>query len=254
MHNLLSIKINNTDNLTEYPFKSKLYQKGFQVDFSNITIFVGENGVGKSTLLESLAYCIGFSTYGGNANNGIMFNEINRVIEHNSKYTIKTLAEELNSNPNKVAQIDNNVLSKYISLAWRIKTKKGLFMRAETFATLINLPKYQANDLSHGEGLIEIVSNIRDNGIYILDEPESGLSPSKIIELMIIMLEKQKTFDAQFIISTHSPILMCMPESKLLEITEDDIHEIKPEETMHFQLTRRILNKKDDFIKKIIKI
>ena len=252
MHNLLSVEIKNKDNLITYPFKSKLYQNGFKLDFDDITIFVGENGVGKSTFLESLAYSVGFSTYGGNAANVNFFNEMNRVIEHNSKKSLTTIAEEFERNPNKTIQLDSNILSNYMSLIWRVKTQKGMFMRAETFATLINLPKYKANNLSHGEGLIEIISNINDDGVYILDEPESGLSPNKIVALMTLILEKQKRYNAQFIISTHSPILMCTPNSKLLELTDDKIQEVNVEDTTHYQLTKYILNNKKGFLEKLI--
>lgn len=252
MHNLLSLKIENRDNLKEYPFKSKLYQTGFKIDFDDITIIVGENGAGKSTLLESLAYKVGFSTYGGNAGNGNFFNEINRVIEHNSKKSLTTLAEELELRPEKTIQLDSSILSEYMSLVWKIKSSKGMFIRAETFATLINLPRYSANHLSHGEGLIEIISNIADDGLYILDEPESGLSPNKIICLMSLILEKQKSYNTQFVISTHSPILMCIPNSKVLEISAESIQEIQPEDTSHYQLTKYILNNKEGFLKNLL--
>ena len=112
--NLLSLTVNNDDNYSKYPFVTKLYRKGFTIDFSPITIIVGENGVGKSTLLESLAYSIGFPTYGGNINSTIYVGELNRVVEHNNMHIpLTSLAEELEDNADKVVQIDNNVLSKY---------------------------------------------------------------------------------------------------------------------------------------------
>ena len=123
--NLLSLTVTNDDNDRNYPFATDLYRKGFTIDFAPITIIVGENGVGKSTLLESLAYTIGFPTYGGNVNSGIYDGELNRVVEHNNLHVPqKSLAEELNDNVDKEAQIDNCVLSRHMKLKWRIRKLK----------------------------------------------------------------------------------------------------------------------------------
>lgn len=247
--NLLSLSIKNTDNLNVYPFATDLYRNGFSIDFAPITVIVGENGVGKSTLLESLAYTIGFPTYGGNMNSEVYMGELNRVVDHNNGLPSRfTLSEVLNDNPDERIQMDNNDLSQYIKLKWRIRSKKGMFMRAETFAMIIDMPRYYASDLSHGEGIVDIIGNIRDDGVYILDEPESGLSPSKIMELMVIMDKKQREYGCQFILSTHNPMLMCIPHCKLLEMTKSELRETIPEKTSHFEITRSFLDKKDMFL------
>lgn len=250
--NLLSLTINNDDNVRNYPFATELYRKGFTIDFAPITIIVGENGVGKSTLLESLAYTIGFPTYGGNVNSGIYAGELNRVVEHNNLHVPTTsLAEELNEHADKSVQIDNNILSRYMKLKWRIRSKKGMFMRAETFAMIVDMPRYRVSDLSHGEGIVDIIGKIRDDGVYILDEPESGLSPNKIMELMVLLDKKQRKYDCQFILSTHNPMLMCIPHCKLLEMTKDSIKETVPEQTGHYILTKYFLNNKEAVLRNL---
>ncbi len=248
--NLLSLVVENTDNRRTYPFATELYRKGFSIDFAPITVIVGENGVGKSTLLESLAYSMGFPTYGGNMNSEVYLGELNRVVEHNNSGcpSLYTLSEVLNDDPDKRVQIDNNVLSQYIKLKWRIRSKKGMFIRAETFAMIINIPRYHAQDRSHGEGIVDIVSEIHDDGVYVLDEPESGLSPTKIMELMVLMDKKQREYGCQFILSTHNPMLMCIPNCKLLEMTESELKETIPERTSHYEITRSFLNKKEKFL------
>lgn len=254
MNNLLSLEVTNRKNLVEYPFKSPLFQRGFRIDFAPVTILVGENGVGKSTLLESLAYHIGFPTYGGNANNNLYYNELNRVVKLNShrNKVVNTLQEELIKRPDETVQIDDNVLSEYMKLSWRYRSQKGFFLRAETFAMMINLPRYsRSTNMSHGEGIVDVISNIRDNGVYILDEPEAGLSPSKTIELMANIINKASVCHSQFILSTHSPILMCLPEAKPLRMTEDSIEQTTPEETSHFQMTKYILNNKEKFFRSL---
>ena len=250
---LLSVKVENPENETVYPYSSELFRKGFTIAFAPITIIVGENGVGKSTLLESLAFSVGFPTYGGDADCSIMFNELNRVISFNSHRQEITLAEKFGETPDEEVQVDDNKLAENMKLVWRVKSKKGFFLRAETFAMLINHPLFNVGGVSHGEGIIDVVKKIKKEGLYILDEPESGLSPSKIMELMVLMHDKVQTCGAQFIISTHNPLLMCMPNSKLLEMTKTSIKKILPEQTNHFIITKRFLDKKEDIMSELFR-
>ena len=114
---------------------------------------------------------------------------------------------------------------------------------------MINIPKFKhATNLSHGEGIVEVVKSIYDDGVYILDEPEAGLSPIKVIELMASMLDKVETTHCQFILSTHSPILMLIPNAKLLYMNENSILETTAEQTSHFKLTKQILNNSEEFL------
>lgn len=247
--NILSVEVKNPDSKTTYPWVSSLFQEGFSLDFSNITIIVGENGVGKSTLLEAIAYSIGFPLTGGGVNHAQIYNDLSRVMNHYGRRSLQTLSEEMADNSIKDFKIDSTLLADNLKLKWRYKNTKGMFLRAETFATTINLPKYSgASTMSHGEGIVGIAETIADDGIYIFDEPESGLSPYKIVEFMAVLQNKVRNFNSQFIISTHSPLLMLIPNAKVVQITQNSIHEVDPTTTSHFTLTKRILNNPKDFI------
>lgn len=247
--NLLNVKVENPNNSDSYPYVSELFQNGFSLDFSNITIIVGENGVGKSTLLEALAYAIGFPLTGGSANHVQIYGDLSRVMKYYGKRSELTLKEEMDLNATKEYTIDSTTLAENLKLKWRYKNAKGMFLRSETFATVINLPKYSgAATMSHGEGIVGIAETIHDDGTYIFDEPEAGLSPLKIVEFMAVLQNKVKSYNAQFIISTHSPLLMLIPNAKVVEISKNKIQEVDPTTTSHFSLTKRILNNPKDFI------
>ena len=251
MINIKEIIVKNPNNEITYPYISPIFQKGFSIKINSlITIIVGNNGVGKSTLLESIASKVGFSSFGGGSSHTLLNSDIHKVIKNSYKYGFnpKTGAELLDEDRTTLENIDNTNLANNIELKWTIKSKKGLFIRSETFANLISLPRFNAESLSHGEGILKILEDISDNGIYLLDEPESGLSPIKIIELMGIIKNKTENYNSQFIIATHNPILMCMPKASLYELTENKLQQIIPEESEHFIITKRILNNKDDFI------
>lgn len=250
--NLLSITISNPENKTEYPFVSPLFQKGFKINFSPITIIVGENGIGKSTLLESIADKLEFPLTGGSANNREMYKDISFALNHYSD-AYNTFSESIN-NKKYYQNTDNLELAKNMNCVWRIKSKKGAFIRSESFAMMINIPKFKhATNLSHGEGIVEVVKSIDNDGVYILDEPEAGLSPIKVIELMASIIDKTQTYHCQFILSTHSPILMLIPSAKLLYLDENSISKIDAEQTPHFKLTKQILNNSEEFLKRYFK-
>lgn len=253
MINIKEIIIKNPNNKVNYPYTSMIFQKGFNIKIKSlITMIIGDNGIGKSTLLEALATKIGFSSFGGSASHTLLNSDIHKVIKNSYSrgYYPKSGQALLDEDRTLLENLDNVSLSENIELKWTIKTKKGLFIRSETFANLISLPRFAAETLSHGEGILKILEDISDDGIYILDEPEAGLSPVKIIKLMRIIKEKSEIYNSQFIIATHNPILICLPSATLYELTEENIQEINPEQSEHFILTKRILNNKDDFIKR----
>ncbi|MGN4127803.1 AAA family ATPase [Lysinibacillus sphaericus] len=208
-----------------YPFNIPSLQELKELEFpTNVTFFVGENGSGKSTLLEAIADRCDFNTAGGGRQN---------------MYDVHKA---------------ESALGEYIRLSWWPKVSNGFFLRAETFyqfASHIDLlehpNKYAAyggkslHHQSHGESFLSLFMNrFRDKSIYLLDEPEAALSPTRQLSLLKIM--KDLEHEAQFIIATHSPILLGYPNATIYSFDEGEIESIRYEETIHYVVTKRFLN------------
>ena len=213
----------------EFPFTIPAFQRGkLQLDFERpITIIVGENGTGKSTLLEGLAVQCGFNLSGGNRNHAY--------------------AGDQNAAP----------FSHAIRLSWLPKVTRGFFMRAESFYNFgryldemqkedpVTLQPYGGKSLheqSHGESFLALFTNkFHGQAIYILDEPEAALSPRRQLQFVKVMRLLELEGQSQFIIATHSPILMAYPRAQLLMFDGRVIREAALSETPHYQLTRNFV-------------
>lgn len=186
---------------------------------AGVTFLVGENGAGKSTLIEAIAIKAGFNAEGGTKN----FTSKNRPSE-------SILHEGL-----------------WLARGFR-KERSGFFLRAETmFNVATEAEDYLAygwkklHEVSHGEATLWIALNrFIDGGLYILDEPEAALSPQRQLVLLARIHELVKG-GAQFIIATHSPILMAYPGAKIYKLDEKGIEAIEYERTEHFKVTRAFL-------------
>ena len=189
-----------------------------------VTFFVGENGSGKSTVLEAIAVALGYGAEGGTKN--VQFST--------TEESISPLHEVLR-------------LVRSFS-----RPKDGYFLRAESFfnvATYMDeigyLKSYGDRSLharSHGEAFMALlVHKFRGNGLYLLDEPEAALSPQRQLAALtaIHQLVQQSS---QFIIATHSPILLSYPNARIFQFDAAGISEVKYEETEHFAVTRDFLN------------
>lgn len=201
-----------------------------------VTFFVGENGTGKSTLLEAIAVAAGFNAEGGTRN----FNF----------YTNQTHSE----------------LYQHISLSKYDYPRDGFFLRAESFynvATNIDEIDYDGSLIhsyggvslhrqSHGESFLSVVLNrFGGNGLYILDEPEAALSPMKLLSLLAAMHELVKK-NSQFIISTHSPILMSYPGAEIYELSESGIASVPYKETEHYRFSRHFLENPEKILRYLL--
>lgn len=216
----------NVPDFSKYPFNIDCLAHFEELELpSNVTFFVGENGSGKSTLLEAIADICEFNTAGGGRQN---LYDVHKA---------------------------ESALSDTIRLSWSRKVTKGFFLRAETFyqfASHIDLlenhpnkyAKYGGKSLhhqSHGESFLSLFNNaFGEEGIYLLDEPEAALSPTRQLSLMKIM--KDLEHKAQFIIATHSPILLGYPNATIYSFDDGEIVPIRYEETIHYILTKRFLN------------
>ncbi len=198
-----------------------------------ITIFAGENGTGKSTLLEAIAVAAGFNPEGGTKN-----------------YSFSTFDS-------------HSELFNAIHIVRSPGTPEwGYFLRAESFYNVATkeeeyskgpggIPEH-FHEKSHGESFFRIAeSQFRGNGLYFLDEPEAALSPQRQLALLrIICLCAQK--GAQFFIVTHSPILLGMPYSEILEFGDKGIHISTYEETESYKVTLLFINQRERILKHLL--
>ena len=212
------------------------------IDFHRqVTFFVGENGSGKSTLIEALAISQGFNPEGGTKN---------------FRFSTEDSHSELCS---------------YLRVArGAVYPRDGFFLRAESFYNVASnidqmdrepgfgppiIDSYGSRSLhkqSHGESFLALVENrFGGRGLYILDEPEAALSPSGIIRLMQNMDRLVKN-DSQFVISTHSPMLMAFPGAEVYQIREDGIVSLPFTQTEHYRTTVRFLQNPESAVREIL--
>lgn len=202
-----------------------------QLEFNNaVTFFVGENGTGKSTLIEAIAVAYGFNPEGGSRN-----------------FTFST-------------NNSHSDLWKHIDIAKTAFAKDGFFLRAESLYNLATniddmdsapsfdplvIESYGGVSLhkqSHGESFLNLVQNrFFGNGLYILDEPEAALSPMKLLTLLV-EIDRLVKNGSQLIIATHSPILMAFPNALIYELSHTyGIRSIDYKETEHYTITKSFL-------------
>ena len=226
----MGIPITEETYLTDIPSVRYLMQ-GNSLEFQNkITFLVGENGTGKSTLIEGIAVAYGFNPEGGGKNFNFSTNN-----SHSELYN-------------------------HLILSKGVPPKDGFFLRAESVYNVAShideidsipaaappvIDGYGGVSLhkqSHGESFMAIVKNrFRGNGIYILDEPEAALSPAKLLELMV-NVKKLADCNSQFIIATHSPILMAFPGADILQLSERGIEKTEYKDTEHYRITKNFLD------------
>src|SRR3569833_396517 len=190
-----------------YPFCLPFLRDDFELSFSRaITIIVGENGTGKSTLLEGIAALAGYDEAGGGK--GYM------PVDHS------TALEKM-----------GGTLSSALRASWLPKITNGWFFRAESFFSVARYLDEAARDVgahgpdflshSHGEGFLRFFQErCRRQGIYIFDEPESALSPARQIEFLKLMRRMDDSGYCQVVMATHSPMLMAYPDAMLLRLTK----------------------------------
>ena len=232
-HYLLEVRLDRerVPSFTRYPFSLAAVRNLSELELHPaVTFLVGENGSGKSTLLEAMAVAWGFNAEGGSRN-----------------FAFSTRSS-------------HSELHRYLRLQRGLsRPRDGYFLRAESFfnvATEIErldavpamgppiIASYGGRSLheqSHGESFLTLVmERFRGAGLYLLDEPEAALSPTRQLALLARLRELTRA-GAQFVIATHSPILLAYPDAIIYSLSDDGVERVRYEDTEHYQVTRRFL-------------
>ncbi len=212
-----------------YPFNIPVLQQSTRLVFrKTVVFFVGENGSGKSTLLEAITRKCGVR----------IWDKPKRHLAHNNPYETR--------------------LSEYIEVTWANGHVPGSLFRAETFRDLADFLddvalcdpgrlKYHGgqllNTLSHGEGMLSYFGGrYHIKGIYFLDEPEAALSPMSQVKLLHLLESLGAQGNAQFIIATHSPILLSYADAQIFSFDGSEIKEVAYEDTAHYKVYKQFFS------------
>ncbi len=223
----ITLKSEQIEDTGQYPFNIPALKNMEEISFHpDVTFIVGENGSGKSTLIEAIALSQGLSPEGGT---------INMQIETHK-----------NTSP----------LYKYLRVARGVKKPYDTyFLRAESFYNVATYMDetggydFSLHELSHGEAFLQIMTDrLRGNGLYIFDEPEAALSPARQMSALTAIHEHVKN-QSQFIIATHSPILMAYPGAKIIQLTDEGPMEVDYEATEHYRITKQFLSNHRNMMK-----
>lgn len=221
-------KLEDGSYVKEIPALNSLREFQFR---KRITFFVGENGSGKSTLLEALAIAKGLNPEGGTRN-----------------YNFSTYD-------------DYSTLKLAITFqSGMLKPKWSYFLRAESFYNVASEAARNYNDdgcmtdfhaRSHGESFLEFILENDEKGLYFMDEPEAALSPQRQLTLLLHLV-KMAEKGSQFIIVTHSPILLGTPDADIVSFDEGELHRISYEETESYQVTKLFLENREVMLRQLL--
>jgi len=219
-----------------YPFNLPIFHTPQSITFeSPVTLFVGENGTGKSTLLEALTLRCGIYIWEGMERRRFKYNAYEKAFHQ------------------------------YISVEWASERVPGSFFGSNIFRHFGQLlDEWAAADpgllayfggeslmtKSHGQSLMAFFeSRYRIEGLYLLDEPETALSPRSQLQLLEILTRTSQENHAQFIIATHSPLLLACPGADIYTFDDDHIHKVKYEETSHYQIYKDFMEDRHKYFK-----
>ena len=232
---LREVRQRGTEVSDRYPLNLPLFaEHPFRLRFNQpVTIIVGETGTGKSTLLEAIAADCGFHPESG---------------DRGHQFATREPA--------------TNTVNRHLVFSWRPRVGRGFFLRAESFFNMARALDQMALDpdgqgdqvyapyggrslrqVSHGESFMALFRNrFKGRGLYLLDEPDSALSPMQQLRFLGLLDQWRRAGEAQIIIATHAPVLMAYPHAQLLEITRAGVQPAEFDTLGHVQITRRFLN------------
>ena len=243
LYKKIEINKNFKSSVESYVSKLDVINSLKEVKFNKpVTFFVGENGAGKSTFLEAIAVASGFNAEGGSKN-----------FTFSTYSTFSSLYKQL----------------KIIKSPFR--PRDGYFLRAESFYNVAtNIEEMDSikckappvklayggkclHNISHGESILTLIlERFMGNGLYILDEPETALSPTNQLSILARINNLATKRNSQFIIVTHSPILMTCPNSEILLFNKSGVSKVNYFETEHYTLTQHFLNAPEKFISEML--
>ncbi len=237
MH-LVRVRIDSDNYPTSryYPFNVPVLRKTPELVFRKpIVFFVGENGSGKSTLLDAITRKCGIH----------IWDKPRRHVAHDNPYETR--------------------LADYVSVTWANGSVPGSLFRAETFRDFADFLddvalcdpgrlKYHGghilNTLSHGEAILSYFGGrYHIKGLYLLDEPEAAFSPSSQVKFLKLLRRLEEAGHAQFIVATHSPILLAYPGAQIFSFDSPRIEEVNYEDTVHYRLYKQFFTDRSSFLK-----
>ena len=219
-----------------YPFSIPSIQSLDELELdAKVTFLIGENGAGKSTLIEAIAVLMGFNAEGGSKN-----------FRFDTRRSQSSLHEFMRP------------------VRGHRRPRDGFFLRAESYfnvATEIerlgvgdSYGGVSLHEQSHGESFLALANHrFRGHGLYILDEPEAALSPQRLLTLLSIIHEHVEERASQFVIATHSPLLMAYPNARIYCLGTSGIERVAYEDTEHYRITRDFLNSPERFFKTLFR-
>lgn len=218
-----------------YPLSVPIIKNLTEININKkVCFFVGENGSGKSTLLEAIAEKCGFAKEGGSRN-----------MTYDSSSELASSA---------------SILSDFLRLSWSKKSVTGYFLRAEslfnlaTFLDEMHLLEFHGgtslHQQSHGESFLSLFrSRFSRNGFYLLDEPEAALSPQRQLSFLTLLHDTVRDFDeCQFIIATHSPIILAYPNAQILSFNGSHIEDVEYKQTEAYRVTHSFLSNPEIYL------
>jgi predicted ATPase len=223
------------DDRAAYPFCLPFLRDEFDLNFDrSITIIAGENGTGKSTLLEGIAVLAGYDEAGGGKGY--------RPVDHSN--AIEAMGGKLSS---------------AFRASWLPKVTNGWFFRAESFFSVaryldeVRSPYADFLSHSHGEGFMRFFEErCQRQGIFIFDEPESALSPARQMEFLKLMRRMDQSGHCQIIMATHSPVLMAYPDARLLRLSKYGLEPVTVKETDHYKVMREFCADPAGFVEAVM--
>jgi predicted ATPase len=222
-----------------YPFCLPFLRDDFELTLDQpITIIVGENGTGKSTLLEGIAVLAGYDEAGGGRGY--------RSVDHSN--AVEAMGGQLSS---------------ALRASWLPRITNGWFFRAESFFSVARYLDEAARDAgfappdflshSHGEGFLRFFEErCQKQGIFIFDEPESALSPARQMEFLKLMRRMEESTICQIVMATHSPMLMAYPGARLLRLTKYGLDPVTVEQTDHYKVMREFCDDPAGFVEAVM--